>query len=66
MTVQDQTKLRDYGFTLIRTCDAHGPSIKYKDRNTSEWKRLGQIHPSKASRDRAKKELLESHFHIEL
>lgn len=66
MTNQDQIKLRGYGFTLIRSCDQHGPAIKYKNRLIGEWTRLGQIHPSKASRDRAMKELLESDFHIEL
>ncbi len=66
MTVKDQIKLFKVGFIAIRLCDKNGPAIKYKDEKQAEWKRLGQIHFSKAARNRAMKELLESDYYIEL
>lgn len=66
MNKKDIQKLLNAGYTLLRKDDTHGPSIKFKNRESSEWTRLGQIHPTKSARDRIMTDLLESHYHLEL
>lgn len=54
----DASKLLDAGYTLIRSDEQPQIRIKFKKGDVREWRTLEGPFPSKASRDRRFKELL--------
>ncbi len=58
MDSKSQQKVIAFGFTIIRADDYPNIRIKYKDADHAEWNTL-QVFPTKASRDKAFKDLIE-------
>lgn len=71
MNADDQRKVCEARFTIIRRQNEPKPHIKYKDRNSPKaWKKMASVetdgyYKSIASRDRAMKSLLNKEFYVE-
>jgi hypothetical protein len=65
MNGNDQKKVIAAGFVIIRRDDTPAPRIKYKDKETHEWRTLHKDFASKAARDRKMDELLKIQTIIE-
>lgn len=63
MTQQDQLKVIEKGFVIIRK-DEQKLQIKSKSLHNKNWKYFNIKHPSKASLDRSFKELLKNNLYI--
>ena len=59
MNINDQNKLKKAGFSIVRKDDYPAPRIKISTGKNGGWKTLGK-YSSKAERDRAFADLLES------
>ncbi len=65
MNSNDQKKLTQAGYIIVRKDDTPTPRIKYKDKEYHEWQTLHKDFASKAARDRKMAELLQSPLIIE-
>lgn len=62
MDTTSRLKVIDCGFTILRVEDYPNIRIKYMDEDHKDWHTL-EVFPTKSSRDKALKELLEQpHF----